>query len=719
MKRLILTALLLAPFGASRLTQAEEKTFDLRSTNIVALPHLEHLPLKGKAEDHSNYTEARAQDYCMTKMCGEQKCTTAVKYETQPSPPNKNVKRQILIQVFDKNQVAIGRAQDISTISNENLARKYYTSITCTDRPREVKTKDVNLWTELHRLDPNYLSLQMKEVLEGPAVNTCTWNYDATRTHYQESLDQLRNLMDEQIVKNKNCDPIRWLTQVKKEIVPVVSSGALAVTVSPFLGQGIVTSLTNVYHKWLDCEKTPEDGMKWIHEAIKKDTAPFMEARVKRFGKEFADGINLIDVQITAAIAQKQVDAALKSLTRRIQLFALPTESKDVSLNSQKSRLIDAALETLIAEQEPKNRELLENIIDEFRAASHPSVAHGLKPQLYLYGPRGTGKTHFVNQMAQALGVPICILDLNQIEGNELLGADHPMVPGLPNNEMAKLANCMIESGVTDPIIYFTEATNSVGADKPSGPFGGGDPMGGMKKAQMLGVLKRVLDPKNLKLLFKNIGIHLDFSKAMFVMDGNHDLHEDLDEGDRVRQINFSKMIKETKLKSMNNLFKEVMDVLGQNLSPEDSRRIEVTMRAQFPLIVERDEEVGTPGVRFMEQAIKDATFFYARLLRRQNAGSLNAVQMGDKLIENKTPEELVVLFIQEKFDEKIRKNKDKEAKAKAQAEQAGRMFGGGPGAGGPAGGAAGGPPSGEQGNGPQGAQNQGPPTIEPPPPKK
>lgn len=392
--------------------------------------------------------------------------------------------------------------------------------------------------------------------------------------------------------------------------VLMMASGAITSTI----GSAIRSTASSIRH----CRLTFEEGILKLHQELVKES----EQELKTLPPDLQRQIRSIDYQIRTKIVNKQTTDAINLIRQREQAyFALPTHSLNIGFPGlyQEDQMA-LKVEALILKQPEKNREHLRDFVDKIRESSDSK--EGLKPQALLFGPRGTGKTVFVRDLAATLGLSLCEISLAGIDSNDLLGKKFPWEP--EKQTVGKIAECFIKAGNLNPIIFFDEATSSYLGDAKI-PSAGSQRAGNYaeesKRVQLLGEFKKILDPHLTHLQVPGLGdTKLNIAKAVWIFAGNFKMDPDLEKGGRITLFHFDKLDREQKHTALLDALNWRLTELSLKISPPDQAHIRVLVTNYVDRILDEDEARRIPGARNLQAVTKDLVTHIRGRLRRGEA---------------------------------------------------------------------------------------------------
>lgn len=418
--------------------------------------------------------------------------------------------------------------------------------------------------------------------------------------------------------------------------------GGAAMLMASSLGSAITGSVQNIFAAIADSSLTLEEGLKVVHRELQAES----EALIKTFSDEHQREIEKLDVAIAQMIFEKKGENALKCLARRQLFLSIPSRVQNVAQydkngDSELAKAIDENVERILARYPQRLQEPLSILVQSMRDNS--IADQGQQVQAFLYGPTGTGKTTFVRRLSEALGLPLCIIDLSKLEPQDLLGVDfHDALCNSKTEEvLGKIANCFVEAGVLNPIIFFDEAGEYIGDAGASQGFD----LNHMKKQMIQATFKKsVLDPNMLALKLKGLGIDMPTVRANYLFASNYQI-TDAAILSRMPQYHFSSLTITEKTAAAEVAFNVKRKSLAHIMKEDEIAAIETLARAYLPFILEEDEK-RNPGARTLQEVIKEL-IGHIRSLKMKEA------KTGKSLIS----EEGLRTFILESFSrrEKIR----------------------------------------------------------------
>jgi hypothetical protein len=252
--------------------------------------------------------------------------------------------------------------------------------------------------------------------------------------------------------------------------------------------------------------------------------------------------VDSTDMETFRAIERRDLDHAQHLIRRRSNvLFSFPTRPRtlvrlpgDDESTRMRVHAIESAVRELLLEYDYVPG--LKSVVDGIRRDSITSHdIHISRRQIFIHGPPGVGKTHFVRKLSQALGVSLVeeglrtVADLDAIDpprtGIGVAGGkylfDSPQVT--EKHLLTVIPHALVSSGHSNPIIFFDEAGELMAAASSDGKNGALRFWGGSENG-IVPRLRNILQ-RNLRNMdspwMKSYGISLDVSYATLVFAGN------------------------------------------------------------------------------------------------------------------------------------------------------------------------------------------------------
>lgn len=345
------------------------------------------------------------------------------------------------------------------------------------------------------------------------------------------------------------------------------------------------------------------EGLKYVHAILKEQSAEVL----KSLPQDIQQKIQSFDRTATTLLAQNHADVAFKLLKRREQVYlAFPTKTLNISHRDKNGdpevkRILDHRVQDLINRYPDDQQPALQLLISAIRDNS--ISIKGNRVQAYLYGPPGTGKTTFVKQLAEVLGIPMCFISMSSLEPSQLLGLEYSDDYFGQADEvvLGKIASCFIESGFTNPLIFFDEAGEYL-SDSTS--QSAGFDLNALKRQQIQGEFKKITDPSSSLLDNKGLGIKLDTSRATFLFASNYPL-TNAALLSRITQISLSLLTKGEKTTAALGSLEQSLCEKGEFLPEWEIEGIRKIALEYLPYIVDEDEK-RNPGARTVQAVIQE-----------------------------------------------------------------------------------------------------------------
>jgi hypothetical protein len=331
------------------------------------------------------------------------------------------------------------------------------------------------------------------------------------------------------------------------------------------------------------------------------------------------DVVAMVDRDIVAALNGNGVGVATKLfLARERVLLAMPLHAHPI--DSKSTPEVEAKFKRVIDRTLPENRATLQGLIHAMednsrlhsqRELSDGTPAAGTKTVVFLNGPRGTGKTEFVRDLAAASGLKdACVIKLAELENaTDLIGTGYYENDGPTDKTMGKILKCILDAGVVNPIIFFEEASNSIGAEPRRSLLNqsSSEMNAGWKKMAFLEILKTLFEKDTTSAAFKFAGLlnaPYDISRVTFILAGNFPLHKDLSSGGRVTNVYFGPLSPEQKQNAAQEELNAQLARLNDKPSQHELVRSIFTDRL-IQFVIAKDENRFIPGARILKSVVQ------------------------------------------------------------------------------------------------------------------
>lgn len=428
----------------------------------------------------------------------------------------------------------------------------------------------------------------------------------------------------------------------------VAVAGMGAAFAMHFMGP-VTSDLINAVKKALNYKIEYIEAIKHLKTKIFNNSEPlipFLPASIQ-------EKVRVMDRDIVAKLNANDAAAALKLLQAREQvLLAMPLHTHPI--NSKASSEIAEKFKRVIDRTLPENHATLESLIHAMEDNSKLSTEReiegtptaGAKTVLFLNGPRGTGKTEFVRDLAAAAGFKdVCMIKLGELENSlDLVGTGNYEGEGPSAKTQGKIVKCFLDAGVVNPIIFFEEASNSIGAEPRRSVMNQsmGELNGAYKKLQFLEIFKTLFEKDPTSATFKLQGLmegSFDMSRATFILAGNFPLHKDLASGGRVTNVYFGPLSSEQKMNAIN----DALNVRLQRLESSDREKIKGAFTEELKkFILSKDQNRFIPGARIIKEVVQKTityilhTYTLEEHILKQYIGRTIATEDKRDLLEKK-----------------------------------------------------------------------------------
>lgn len=396
-----------------------------------------------------------------------------------------------------------------------------------------------------------------------------------------------------------------------------VAAGAAGAGIGAFFLQKQMSDMVDAGKKVLNYQLQPVDALKLLKTNLFANSVKLVE----HLPASLREKVLTIDRDISAALNIGDTGTAGKMLLAREKVFlAMPLHTHPI--DSHASPEIAAMFKRVIDRTLPENHATLRGLIHAMEDNSRLSLNHeladgtpaaGIKTVIFLNGPRGTGKTEFVRDLTAAAGFKdACMIKLAELESaNELLGTGFYWGEGATEKVYGRIVKCFLESGVLNPIIFFEEASNSIGAEPRRTLMNqsAGEVNGAFKKLAFLETFKTLFEKDATSAAFRLqglMGAPFDLSRATYILAGNFPLHKDLSSGGRVTNVYFGPLNPEQKRNAANDTLKAQLSSLEDR--PKDFGMIKGIFNDKvIQYIISKDENRFIPGARILKSVFQKA----------------------------------------------------------------------------------------------------------------
>ncbi len=402
---------------------------------------------------------------------------------------------------------------------------------------------------------------------------------------------------------------------------------------------GMITSAFNTYS--YSAYKDEVVHYRKMFEALREESKEQFTAFPEEYKAVIRAADNRIITLLESHETQSQMASAGSSSTSTLKesekqtLFEL-MRKRNVILMSNPMKALDVAGFGPNDEMTPKVRSLIDQYPEQYRDQL-AAFAHRIREnsvsltqnhdedaksrhrgQIYLHGPPGIGKSHFVKTLATTLGLPLCHLDFGKIKMNEFLGSYDPY--GLSTSAIAtddelfgRLYMCFAKHGVTNPILFFDEFGDMLNSAQENAGLGS-------NKGMDMADLKHLFDPETKFYNIFNGKYKLDISRATFIMTGNVALNDDAF-STRVPSILFNRLTDTIKEQLVDAEMERQLAAVDDDIA----QKLKEIFAAHRPRILELDRQ-RNPGGRLGPKYINQfANWIKSRLLRGNQISSEEA----------------------------------------------------------------------------------------------
>jgi ATP-dependent Lon protease len=312
------------------------------------------------------------------------------------------------------------------------------------------------------------------------------------------------------------------------------------------------------------------------------------------------NAVRNLDSEVKDAYSNQTKDDAwfAQKLRHRSEiLLSLPYYSKSVPgwrRGSPERYSLEKKIKTLVDSYPPENRIPLQTLIHRICSVAESTEA-SRRPQAFLYGPAGTGKTWLVTRLSETLGLPMIKIRVGEKNIDDLLGLKfggfEPPTNMSDQELIGELPRQMIKSGFNNPIVFIDEL--SVG-----NPY-------------LASQLKLLLDANNKGLEIKAYNVSVDWSRATVICASNDKL-SDPALASRMELLTFDSVSRDTKI----TVAKKTIDlaVASQNVSlaPTQVKALLERSLKHINYLVDKDSEL-SPGAKNLEIAAESLVDFLSR----------------------------------------------------------------------------------------------------------
>jgi len=263
-----------------------------------------------------------------------------------------------------------------------------------------------------------------------------------------------QNNFDLEQIKHLNFD---WL--INKNTLVLSLGGAL---------MPIFNDLFSRLRSYLDQTDNGLSTIRILHQLLQQES----KDKVEHFPLEYKKAVKTTDECIASLLSSGDVEQSLRYISNRENyLIMLPYQCKDIARfgnhpsDIKKLAHLSRRIENLLNDY-PDIKESLDAFTIQMCQNSVSEV--GIKPNAYLWGPPGTGKTRFVSELGSRFGLYVC---KPRLPSSRALYNFEDYLFGFPyydpermnddrsdTDRFGVIVDCLIQAGHLNPIIFFDEA---------------------------------------------------------------------------------------------------------------------------------------------------------------------------------------------------------------------------------------------------------------------
>lgn len=347
-----------------------------------------------------------------------------------------------------------------------------------------------------------------------------------------------------------------------------------------------------------------DEGLKTVHQELKKDS----EALVMEHRDSIRNAIESIDTEIASLLNNKDGEHALKCLRRREEvLLRLPTPSQINNVDQSGPtgdalfhEVIEQKMQNLIERYPQDNKHELELLVQKIRDNSIQPKEQANRIQAYIHGKIGTGKTEFVRLLGANLGLYVCHLKLQTLDLEELTGiATRDEHCNIDNKKViGKIAQCFIEAGVLNPIIFFDD----VGAYLKDN-FQEGTP-----KFKLQQGIKDLLKKNRRALHLPGLGTYIDTSRATFIVESSEKPEpSDKEYASILNNFDVIEFFDLTRVEKQRAAERAIVDYLKKHsliLNENVLKNLQLHANKCIEYILDEDAKRNNPGASMIQEVI-------------------------------------------------------------------------------------------------------------------
>lgn len=364
-----------------------------------------------------------------------------------------------------------------------------------------------------------------------------------------------------------------------------------AMIIGQTLSAAVDTTIKGIMKAIAECKTSPAEGLHVLHQQLILESQDY----VKTIPADFQARLKRLDeVDIPEKFKNTDVAIAVTAILKKREiLLSMPFKPKNVAQYDKNGdpelrRQIDDRVQKLLNKMPEEHRETLEVVIQKIRDNS--ILKDPTKVQFYLYGLSGTGKSTFIRELGEALGLHICFLKIPDEEDSNFERAFFGSYDKYYDNTakdhefLGRLGRCMLTAGHTNPLIVYEEAGEQLEKNSDA--------------------LKRLLDPDIKWGKLNGMSIDQDIARFTTAFLSNKPL-TNAALRTRVPQISLLQLGKKEKTDAAETAWAAAIKDLKEVLPDREVEAIDTEARKYFDFIIETDVKV-LPGARAVKGIVKD-----------------------------------------------------------------------------------------------------------------